>query len=74
MAEPRHRCVAEGCTESLPARFLMCGPHWGKVSPATQRAVYAAYKPGQTIATASEAWREAVTKAVAEVAGRPVGP
>ncbi|RYZ16901.1 MAG: hypothetical protein EOO70_03320 [Myxococcaceae bacterium] len=74
MGEPRHVCFAEGCTKQLPARFLMCGPHWGKVSNTTQRAVYAAYKPGQTIATASDAWHQAVAQAVAEVAGKGVAP
>jgi hypothetical protein len=42
----------------------MCPPHWGRL-PATLRApVLAAYQPGQTVLTASPAYRLAVADAV----------
>lgn len=63
----KHRCVANGCKKMLPGRYLMCATHWARVPLDLQRAVYAAYVPGQTIATASGAWKQAVEQAIAAV-------
>jgi hypothetical protein len=63
----KHRCLAEGCTRQLDARYLMCGVHWAMVPRDVQQEVYAAYTAGQTIATASPAWHTAADKAVAAV-------
>lgn len=43
----RHLCHARGCDTAVPPKLLMCGRHWRLVPKALQRAVYAAYVPGQ---------------------------
>lgn len=63
----KHRCLATGCKKTLEVRFLMCAAHWRLVPSDVQREVYAAYTPGQTVATASEAWNQAVARAVRAV-------
>lgn len=42
-----HRCHAEGCDATIPPRLLMCRKHWRMVPRWLQRAVWAAYRPGQ---------------------------
>lgn len=63
-----HRCLAIGCTKTVPAHIMMCLPHWKKVTRQTQARIYRAYKRGQTIATASAEWHKASDHAIAEVA------
>lgn len=43
----KHECHAEDCHVEVPPKLLMCGRHWAMVPPDIQRAVYAAYRPGQ---------------------------
>lgn len=44
-----HVCHAVGCVVEVPPRLLMCPRHWRMVPPHLQRAVWAAYVPGQEI-------------------------
>jgi hypothetical protein len=42
----------------------MCPPHWGRLPAELRARVNHAYRPGQTILTASPAYRLAVTEAL----------
>ena len=42
-----HTCHAFKCETTCKPEFLMCPRHWRLVPRETQRAVYAAYRPGQ---------------------------
>jgi hypothetical protein len=42
----------------------MCAPHWRRLPAELRARVNRAYRPGQTILTASPAWRLAVTEAL----------
>lgn len=42
-----HVCHALRCAEEVPPRLLMCRRHWRKVPRRLQRALQAAYVPGQ---------------------------
>ena len=44
-----HTCHALGCTKSVHPRYLMCPPHWRLVPKELQKAVWAAYEPGQEV-------------------------
>jgi len=68
-ASPAHRCHARGCRAPCPPERLMCGPHWRMVPADLQRAVWAAYRPGQCDdKSPSAAWHEAADAAIAAVA------
>ena len=41
MTEPSHTCAV--CARRIPARLLMCWPHWQQVPRDAQRAVVKAY-------------------------------
>jgi hypothetical protein len=43
----KHTCHAAGCSASVPPKMLMCLRHWRMVPRDLQRAVWAAYVPGQ---------------------------
>ena len=64
-AQKYHRCPAPGCNLLVPNRLLACSPHWGALPVDVRRAILAAYRPGQTVATASEAWKQANRQAMA---------
>lgn len=64
-----HTCHAVRCNARVQPTFLMCGPHWSRVSPTTRSAVWRAYRPGQCDdKRPSAAWMVAATKAIIEVA------
>lgn len=42
-----HTCHAEGCTVPVPPRMFACLRHWRMVPRSLQRALWAAYQPGQ---------------------------
>lgn len=42
-----HPCHAVNCTTQIPPRLHMCPGHWRQVPKPLQRALWAAYKPGQ---------------------------
>jgi hypothetical protein len=47
-----HQCPRNGCTRTVGDAYLMCDPHWRRVPPELQRAVYAAYKRGAGLGSA----------------------
>jgi hypothetical protein len=64
-----HHCHARLCTTSVRPELLMCARHWHLVPPRIQRAVYAAYRPGQCDdKKPSKAWHEAADAAIGYVA------
>lgn len=42
-----HTCHARDCAKPVKPEILMCFAHWRKVPSVIQRAVWAAYRPGQ---------------------------
>ena len=78
-SEPRelpHTCHARGCDKPVPPEMLMCGPHWRLVPRVIQRAVWAAYRPGQCDDKhPSKEWHQAADAAIGYVAraeGKPL--
>lgn len=67
-----HTCHAEGCETSCKPEYLMCGRHWRMVPRDVQRAVYAAYVPGQCNLDPppSNEWLSAALTAVQAVAAK----
>ncbi len=60
-----HNCPAPGCKLVVPNAMLSCAKHWRSLPLDIRQAIMAAYRTGQSIATASEAWREANRQAMA---------
>lgn len=44
MKAERRRCPIAGCAHTIEAGFLMCRPHWRRVSDATRRAVNGSWR------------------------------
>lgn len=66
-----HTCHARGCGAHVKPELLMCFAHWRLVPSKIQRAVWAAYRPGQCDdKNPSEAWHEAADAAIGWVAMR----
>lgn len=42
-----HNCHAHKCRARTDPRLFMCWPHWSQLPRVLQRAVLAAYRPGQ---------------------------
>ncbi|HEX7095343.1 MAG TPA: Dam family site-specific DNA-(adenine-N6)-methyltransferase [Acidimicrobiales bacterium] len=64
-----HHCHAIGCSTACKPEFLMCPKHWKMVPGVLQRAVYAAYRPGQCDdMRVSGAWWIAAERAIVAVA------
>lgn len=71
LAPAPHLCHARGCQTAVPEKLLMCSRHWGQVPKVLQRAVWAAYVPGQEISkTPSRAYLEAAQAAIDAVADK----
>jgi hypothetical protein len=69
MASAPHICHARGCSTPIEPFRLMCGPHWKRVPPELQTAVWAAYRHGQeTDKDPSPAYLAAAELAIAAVA------
>lgn len=70
-----HTCHAVNCERNVPPRMHMCKPHWSMVPRHLQRALWAAYKPGQERRMDPSAaylrCAAACVKAVAETEGQP---
>lgn len=58
-----HVCNVAGCTKVLSKDLLMCPIHWRLVPKPIQLKVWRNYKVGQTIATATDEWKEAAKEA-----------
>jgi hypothetical protein len=59
-----HRCPAPGCPLVVPNRLFCCVKDWRRLPDDIRRAIWASYRPGQTVATASEAWKQAARQAM----------
>lgn len=65
----KHTCQALGCSVSCFPEYLMCGKHWGMVSPNNQKEVYATIRYRSELIGATWApWWRAQATAIAEVA------
>ncbi len=70
-----HHCHARGCTVEVKPEMLMCLRHWRMVPRAIQRAVWAAYRPGQCDdKSPSDAWMRAADAAIGAVASKEGQP
>lgn len=67
MTARSHPCALPGCPVVLPAQQLMCARHWHMVPLTTQALILREHRTGQTAATATEAWHQAVAAAVSHV-------
>lgn len=71
-----HTCHARGCSAPVKPELLMCFKHWRMVPRAIQRAVWAAYRPGQCDdKRPSKEWHAAANAAIGAVArqeGQPL--
>jgi hypothetical protein len=56
----KHRCPWPECTAQVPAHLWGCKQHWFQLPKGIRDRIYAAYKPGQSIATASDEYRAAL--------------
>jgi len=66
---PTHTCHARGCGKPVKPELLMCGHHWRMVPRVIQRAVWAAYRPGQCDdKNPSKEWFRAADAAIGYVA------
>lgn len=61
-----HRCPVPTCRTAVHDCYLMCSRHWPRVSRQTRKRVYRHYKPGQSMATATQPYLDAMAKAVDE--------
>lgn len=60
-----HKCPVPSCRRLMPARLLMCGPHWRLVPMPIRTRIWRAYRPSQLDgAPPSRHWRAAVREAV----------
>jgi hypothetical protein len=65
-----HPCAAAPCKKQIEDRQAMCLRHWRMVPKIIQRRIWALYKPGQTAATASDDYMEALDAGIAAVRER----
>jgi hypothetical protein len=64
-----HTCHARGCATPVKPEMLMCFAHWRRVPKKIQRAVWAAYRPGQCDdKDVSDKWTLAADAAIGFVA------
>lgn len=55
----QHKCPWPFCTARVDADLWGCRSHWFTIPPELRKALWAAYKRGQTLATASKAYLDA---------------
>ena len=66
-----HTCHAEGCKIAVPPRMFMHIGHWRMLPRSMQRAIWAAYVPGQeNRKDPSEEYLEAAHNAIEYIATR----
>lgn len=58
-----HRCPARGCEFYVPDAQLACKRHWFQLPKPLRDKIWREYEPGQSAATMSEGYREALTAA-----------
>jgi hypothetical protein len=62
-APPLHDCPAPGCHVRCASNHLACRPHWYQLPKAIRDDIWRHYVPGQTAATMSQGYREALAAA-----------
>lgn len=60
-----HRCAAPACKLQVPQAKLMCKSHWFALPKEIRDRIWAHYKPGQTLMTASPEYLQALRDALA---------
>lgn len=55
----QHKCPWPLCVARVDADLWGCKQHWYMIPPALRRALWEAYRPGQSIATASREYLDA---------------
>jgi len=60
---PDHRCPWPGCIDMVPAHLWGCRDHWYRLPRGIRRKIFSAYRLGQTVATASSAYLDALADA-----------
>lgn len=55
----QHNCPWPFCSARVDADLWGCKQHWYRVPPNLRRALWEAYRPGQSVATASDEYRAA---------------
>ena len=60
-----HTCPGPGCEAEIPYEMLACRRHWYQVSPATRKAVWAAWRNGR--GAGSNAHMRAIEQAIGEM-------
>lgn len=55
----QHKCPWPLCTMRVDADLWGCKRHWYLIPPALRRALWEAYRPGQSVATQSDEYRAA---------------
>lgn len=58
-------CAWPYCKQVVPSSRLMCRRHWATLPKNLQDPIWAAYKPGQTAATCSPEYRQALADVLA---------
>lgn len=64
-----HECIGPGCTTRLPPRLLACRRHWWKIPAELRNEISTHYRPGQTAATASPEYLDALARVVEHLQG-----
>ena len=58
-------CAWPRCELLVPNSRLMCPPHWSALPKVLQDRIWEHYRPGQTAATCSQEYREALCEVLA---------
>lgn len=58
-------CPWPGCTTPIPARHLMCRPHWRRLPAGIRARILVHYRRGQTALTATPEYLGALDDALA---------
>lgn len=66
-----HACPGASCTTKLAPSILACRPHWRTIPPELRATIRREYRPGQTLADATPAYREALAAAITYLEDKP---
>lgn len=65
-----HDCLMPGCHRRLPMNRAFCRGCWKHIPQPLRERIHAAYRPGQTAATASEEYLQALQEAITAARAR----
>jgi hypothetical protein len=69
---PSGPCAWPRCPRRVRAGYLMCAPHWYRLPAGLRARIWATYRPGQTAATASPEYLDALSEALGYATAREV--